>query len=821
MEAVADELVEVSELLPAFVLAEGAELDPPLLEAATQAARNCLSVINSCMLWAYRDVIDAGKLLHRPGAAATAAGGAVEDDMDLDVDAQVEQQVESAIDVVLSIRDKFLDVLQTWIVLGADSSSTAAGSRASHDGTGSTSHSDTHSGSGSGSGSGIDAFADFSRSLRLEAFHMVSDVRSFFPARESQYRYIHRLAYQPSQELLGSMRSVFESEGERIKTKLEELTASAAEREVDGGSVTIDEAARNLRNEQEAKQLCSLLIDELLYPLSRNLVCDVEHLNRRQAAAVIFYLLDPNEEVQEAVKAIVRHLKEANIVKYLEIQIVALKQVFADYPLKALQQRLAAEEEEDEEFDLRANETAVEDGYVKLDKLAKRLSQSLGIAKFKEPALSSLVQFFTSTIDIALSDVSYVGFVSCLAHYTRFLGPPTVKALSQYLQQAVASRPEIAEELQAQQELGQPDVDFGRLIAFMEQMQGKGRSRMAHRKSGGTGTGIGVGVGAVGTRGLQDKTAGDIEADADVFGASLRIPEPYQSHQSAGGAAGVNARVARDRGSGAVSSVRQTYSGAAYRQKVATGAADKHGSGSRHNSNRKSGSKGRGTEKLIAQQKYGDDDEDEEEQEDSDEEGEEKEDGDDDEDEQEKLSGKKRSSSRRANSGSGSQQHNPARKTQKLDEGAQQQSRKSSGNDGRRSAATSTGAAQQQQQLQRIAMGLDIEEYDEDEGEEEDQDEEEESEDDFERLATDRGSSLIGRESRPRSSGSSNNSTAGTTSRRPTRSSGSNASAAAPSIASTGTVRGRSKRSLQSAQQKSVAEAMEEIDAIPSSRRRH
>jgi hypothetical protein len=58
---------------------------------------------------------------------------------------------------------------------------------------------------------------------------------------------------------------------------------------------------------------------------------DVENLNRRQAAAVLCYYVDPSPIVQEAVKCLMKSLKEKDIVKYLEVQMVALKSVFMDH----------------------------------------------------------------------------------------------------------------------------------------------------------------------------------------------------------------------------------------------------------------------------------------------------------------------------------------------------------------------------------------------------------------------------------------------------------------------------------------------------------
>jgi hypothetical protein len=163
------------------------------------------------------------------------------------------------------------------------------------------------------------------RELQRQAFSMIGTLRVFFPVRAKECKYVNKLAYIPSQDTLAGLRRVFEMEGGRIKQQLSTCFVLPTQDIEDGSEV--DSNKRSI----EIDSLTQLLVNSLIHPLSDSLMYDVENLNRRQAAAVLCYYIDPSQIVQDAVKSLIKSLKEKDIVKYLEVQMVALKSAFMDH----------------------------------------------------------------------------------------------------------------------------------------------------------------------------------------------------------------------------------------------------------------------------------------------------------------------------------------------------------------------------------------------------------------------------------------------------------------------------------------------------------
>ena len=72
---------------------------------------------------------------------------------------------------------------------------------------------------------------------------------------------------------------------------------------------------------------------------------DIENLNRRQAAAVLCYYSDPSPVIQDTVKNMIKCLRENDIVKYLEVQMVALKSFYSENVVNKLKEKQMLEEE--------------------------------------------------------------------------------------------------------------------------------------------------------------------------------------------------------------------------------------------------------------------------------------------------------------------------------------------------------------------------------------------------------------------------------------------------------------------------------------------
>ncbi len=371
-----------------------------------------------------------------------------------------------AVDHVVALREKLLDILQTWIAAEAPAASSSASTTTS-----------TTSSSSSHSSSTTSPAVRLTRALQLEAFRLVADLRNFFPVRESQYKYIDRLAYRPSQAILLGLRNVFDTEGARIKTQLMALNQDDRE------------------GEKAAKNLSRALIEGLLDPLSSSLSYDVEHLNRKQAAAVIYYLLDSNTLIEEKVKSFMHTLKAANFVKYLEIQLIALRDLYSECVVRPIDVHLQMEQADDlhmQDFDYAEHERVLQEGYHRVDVLARKLSQSLGIAKFKDDALLGLVNFFKASIDFAVQGgASSAGYVGVLHHYVKFLPVPQQREVAEHFEVALESNLDLLEEMQSfQEQLAQGEsaeeanqVGLLRLVEFADLIHGKARPKTVRRKS--------------------------------------------------------------------------------------------------------------------------------------------------------------------------------------------------------------------------------------------------------------------------------------------------------------------------------------------------
>ena len=250
---------------------------------------------------------------------------------------EMDLELSDSSDIVLNIREKLLDVLLTWMTLG-DENNQESDSRDVR-----TMH----------------------RALQREAFSMVGTLRALYPMKSRTYRYVDCLAFVPSQGLLAGLRRVFELEGGRIREDMrrcEEIIALHDE-SMQGGkgnnnTHTSSSSSSSSKAVHEVEKHTDLLVNYLLLPLSNSMMFDIENLNRRQAAAVLCYYLDPSVTVQEAVSGLIKCLKERDIVKYLEVQMVALKSFYTDNVVNKLKEKLTLEEDSGLEDYLEAEKNA-------------------------------------------------------------------------------------------------------------------------------------------------------------------------------------------------------------------------------------------------------------------------------------------------------------------------------------------------------------------------------------------------------------------------------------------------------------------------------
>ena len=189
------------------------------------------------------------------------------------------------------------------------------------------------------------------------------------------------------------------------------------------GSDTEDELRGSLDCKIKLNSLAQMLLGSLLLPLAVPMTWDTGHINRRQAAAVLFHFHDSVEDVQFMVKDFCRRLRDTDVVKFLEVQMVALKAMFMERVHRRLVEMDSLEEEGHDTDDI---EKSVKDGEDYVLALGRKVSQMMGVGRCKGSALGALMNFFHAGFDVALHDVHTVRFLAVLALYVRFIPPPTL-----------------------------------------------------------------------------------------------------------------------------------------------------------------------------------------------------------------------------------------------------------------------------------------------------------------------------------------------------------------------------------------------------------
>jgi hypothetical protein len=272
------------------------------------------------------------------------------------------------------------------------------------------------------SNEGILDFED-SNMLKVEAFKIIGDLRVLF-APSPHTDAFAGFSWQPSQEVLKSMRSVFDEEVASFRDHLVAAEDNSSEQDQNDG-------------------LSFRLAENLFYPLGQVMLYDAENLNRRQAAAILSFMADSQPRVQEVVKVWAKKLKEIDFVKYLEIQLVTLRTVFTDRVLKHLSvlrdADTLASATNYTTNDVEELEENVEEGYQYLHLLAQKVSQTLGVGKLKGDHAVALSKLFMTGLDFAFTDVAALSFLSALEPYFRFLPAPQIDDVRSHLESLLDS----------------------------------------------------------------------------------------------------------------------------------------------------------------------------------------------------------------------------------------------------------------------------------------------------------------------------------------------------------------------------------------------
>jgi len=411
IDQLADELVEITDLMVSHL--ENPDLEK-LWKTCVESAKDAADTIFAMLLWPTKVVYTEARKLNES-----------EDEENFEV-----ADLEININAILSLREKLVDVLLTWMKSGH-----------------------THFGSQSSqSSSASSALTEHHSFLKQCAFKVMCDLRNIYPIGNKTCKIVDQLAFMQSAEELGWMKSVFEHEGAHYKKDL-----------------TLHE--NNDDDDRQNDKTAKALVETLINPLIKSIVFDINNLNKRQAASVISYLAVSNDIIQTAVLNMMIALKNANTLKALEVQLVALKDYYSDN----IQTLLRIRDEENTNYDYDQNDKEIEEHSNKLEVIAENLAKTLGNNKASGSVLKGLELFFKSCIDFALKDIYNLGFVSFLRHYHKLLPVRTSTAIANHLDHILQANEELVDIM----ERNDTTVDVSRFYDFRDLIKGSGKRRTA------------------------------------------------------------------------------------------------------------------------------------------------------------------------------------------------------------------------------------------------------------------------------------------------------------------------------------------------------
>ncbi|CAI5700420.1 unnamed protein product [Peronospora effusa] len=175
-----------------------------------------------------------------------------------------------------------------------------------------------------------------------------------------------------------------------------------------------EDAISDLEQKQQRKA-------ELLVALGRVSLCNPS--KKHQAAAILQYFTSSSEPCVDVVKAFGKQVKTDAPVRYLEIQMTALRQMFSSI-LVWKQEIEAAEAGNDDEKVIEAEDLMekVESSKQELKELARRFSQSLGVGKIPASLRVPFFRFLREGVRYSLEQPTQFEFLETMRAYLSHLG---------------------------------------------------------------------------------------------------------------------------------------------------------------------------------------------------------------------------------------------------------------------------------------------------------------------------------------------------------------------------------------------------------------
>ena len=271
----------------------------------------------------------------------------------------------------------------------------------------------------------------FVRKLQCEAFRIIGDLRIQFPQKllDDYSETISALAWNPPTTLVTRMEEVFGNEEKELENAMENLDTELS------GEIDLDEEEASIKRRDIANQV----VWTLLNPLG-GMKYDVDHLNRKQAAAILKYLVyDGSEHVQNIVNDWLKRLKEKDTAKYLESMLLALKKLFEDSVLSSLHELKQATEEldsyqvdkmnsrgsrvrrEEAEGELERNverwTVKVDRGWKRMNQLSRRCAQTLGVGKCSGEIAEYVLQLLQVAMKFSLQSRFHLAFFAAIESF--------------------------------------------------------------------------------------------------------------------------------------------------------------------------------------------------------------------------------------------------------------------------------------------------------------------------------------------------------------------------------------------------------------------
>ncbi|KAG6617023.1 putative cohesin subunit [Phytophthora cinnamomi] len=203
------------------------------------------------------------------------------------------------------------------------------------------------------------------------------------------------------------------------------------------------DAIREWKEKQQRKA-------ELLVALGRVSLCNPS--KKHQAAAVLQYFTSSGKQSVEVVKAFGKQVKSDAPVRYLEIQMTALRQMFTSILIwkQDLESAVSSESNKDEVSEQDELREKVESSEQELRELAKRFSQSLGVGKIPSSLRAPFLRFMREGVRYSLEHPTQFEFLETMRVYVSRLDNSSTGQLREYFMErfrALSDIPDDSEDL--------------------------------------------------------------------------------------------------------------------------------------------------------------------------------------------------------------------------------------------------------------------------------------------------------------------------------------------------------------------------------------